>query len=134
MADFVRLYLVSLLIFLGIDAVWLSVVAKNFYSQHIGHLMSNQPNLIAALIFYLINIVGIVVLVLMPALKDQSLSRVITYAIIYGLCTYATYDLTNYATLKNWPVIVVIVDLAWGITLTTLVSVLTFLVVRGKTH
>jgi len=80
-----------------------------------------------ALIFYLINILGMVFLVINPAIKDQSWSRLLWGAALYGLCTYATYDLTNMATLKNWPAIVTIVDLIWGVTLTLVVCSLVYL-------
>lgn len=129
--DIIKLYGLATVIFLGIDMVWLTVVAKNFYAQQLGYLMSPTPNLMAALLFYLINIVGIVVLVLNPALKENNLNKLLFTAALYGLCTYATYDLTNLATIKNWPIIITIVDLVWGTTLTTAVAYLTFIIARN---
>lgn len=124
--EFIKLYGTAFLVFLAIDGVWLTVVAKDFYAKHLGFLMAPNPNLAAAGLFYLINIIGIVTLVLMPALKEQSLSKALMLGAIYGLCTYATYDLTNMATIKNWPTIITIVDLIWGTILTTAVSGITF--------
>lgn len=130
MIDFIKLYSLATVIFLAIDGVWLTLIAKSFYAKHLGYLMSTTPNLLAALIFYLINIVGIVVLVLQPALAEKSMTKVIIWAALYGLCTYATYDLTNLATIKNWPVIITIVDLIWGTTLTTAVALISYLIAR----
>lgn len=128
--EFIKIYLVSLTIFLGIDAVWLTTIAKSFYAKHLGYLMADKPNLTAALIFYLINMLGIVVLVIMPSLHEKTFYRMALLSALYGLCTYATYDLTNMATIKNWPTIVTVVDLIWGVTISTVVGVLTFLVVK----
>jgi len=110
----IKQYFVTLLTFLMIDGVWLTVVAKNFYAKHLGFLMAKTPNLAAAGIFYLIYILGMVVLVLTPALQKNSLTQAIFTGALFGLCGYATYDLTNMATISNWPLIVTIVDLIWG--------------------
>lgn len=128
----IKTYVLSLVVFLGIDAVWLTTMNKNFYGKYLGHLMAEKPNLMIALLFYLINIVGMMVLVINPALKENSWTKLITMAMIYGLCTYATYDLTNMATLKNWPTIVTIVDLIWGVTLTTSVSAIVFAILKTR--
>lgn len=128
----IKTYVLSLVVFLGIDAVWLMTMNKNFYGKYLGHLMSEKPNLMIALLFYLINIVGMMVLVINPALKENSWNKLILMAVMYGLCTYATYDLTNMATLKNWPTIVTVVDLVWGITLTTTVSAIVFAILKTK--
>ena len=107
-------YFVSLFTFLIIDGFWLMVVAKNFYAKHLGYLMTKTPNLAAAGIFYLIYIFGLVVLVLSPALQKGSLISAILLGALFGFCAYATYDLTNLATIKDWPVLITIVDLIWG--------------------
>jgi uncharacterized membrane protein len=126
--EILKTYLLSLVVFLGIDGVWLTLMNKNFYGKHLAHLMTDKPNLVVALVFYLINIVGMIFLVINPAIKEQSWSRLLWGAAIYGLCTYATYDLTNMATLKNWPTIVTVVDLIWGVSLTTAVCAVVYLV------
>lgn len=130
--EFIKTYLLSLVVFLGIDSIWLISMNKNFYGKHLAHLMSDKPNLLIALIFYLINIVGMIFLVINPALKENNWNKLILGAMIYGLCTYATYDLTNMATLKNWPAIVTVVDLIWGVTLTTTVCAVVFALLRAR--
>ncbi len=127
--DILRTYLTSLIVFLGIDAVWLGVVARNFYPKHIGHLMSDKPNLLVALVFYLIYIFGLVFLVLIPN-RESGMTKTLLLAALYGLCTYATYDLTNQATLKSWPPLVTVIDLIWGTALTTAVAGITLLILR----
>jgi uncharacterized membrane protein len=122
---FLKLYFLSLIIFLGIDAVWLTVIAKNFYTKYIGHLMSAAPNLPAALVFYLLYIIGIVVFCVIPNVGRGSVINAVMLGALFGLCAYATYDLTNFATLKNWPLIVVVTDLAWGTFITAAVAGLT---------
>mgnify|MGYP001490615263 CR=1 FL=1 len=126
----IKQYLVTLISFLVIDGIWLTVVAKNFYAKHLGFLMAKNPNLIAALIFYLIYILALVVLVLSPALQKNSLQTAIIYGALFGLCCYATYDLTNLATIANWPLIVTIVDLIWGTVLSASVAAISFLVLH----
>jgi uncharacterized membrane protein len=126
MAYFLKLYLATLATFLAIDAVWLGVVARKFYARHIGFLLAPKPNWAAAIVFYLIFILGIVVFVVQPGLKADSLKFTLGRAMLFGLVTYATYDLTNHATVKGWPAIVTYVDLAWGMALTTAVSFVSF--------
>lgn len=125
---FFKLYITSFLVFLGIDAIWLTLVAKDFYKNQIGHLMASNPNLISALIFYLLFIIGIVYFVVSPALEKRNFMQLLLSASLFGLITYATYDLTNLATLKNWPILVTIIDLIWGTFLSTAVSVITYLI------
>ncbi len=126
----IKIYFLTLVVFLGVDSVWLMTMNKNFYGKYLGHLMAEKPNLATAFIFYLINIVGMLVLVINPALKENSWSRLLWSGAIYGLCTYATYDLTNQATLKNWPMIVTVVDIIWGVVLTTTVCASVFYLLR----
>ena len=125
---FITLYLIALPVFLAIDMVWLILVAKNFYAQQIGLLMKTEINWPAAIIFYLLFIVGLVVFVIAPALEKNSWSHALMYGALFGLVTYATYDLTNLATMKNWPVLITVVDLAWGVTVAASVSIITYLI------
>ncbi len=125
---FFKLYLIALPVFLGIDMVWLTLVAKNFYASQIGYLMAKNPNLLAALIFYLIFIAGLIVFVITPALDKRSLSQVLLTGAFFGLVSYATYDLTNLATVKDWPLIITVVDLIWGSVLSASVSAITYLI------
>jgi uncharacterized membrane protein len=125
---FMKLYLVSFAVFFAIDMVWLVLVANKFYQKHIGFLMKSNIKWIAAIIFYLIFIAGLVVFVISPALEKHSWKHALLFGALFGLVTYATYDLTNLATLKDWPVIVTIVDLIWGMVVSASVSVVTYLI------
>lgn len=124
---FWKLYLTALLIFFAIDMVWLGVIAKDFYRGQIGFLMKTDINWTSAILFYLIFIVGLVFFVVQPSLEKSSWVYALAVGALFGLITYATYDLTNYATLKDWPFSVTVIDLAWGTVLGALVSVLTHL-------
>lgn len=127
---FLKLYLISLPIFILIDAIWLTLVAKDFYSKHIGFIMTKNPNWIAAILFYLLFIAGLVVFVISPALKGGSWINVVLMGALFGLICYATYDLTNLATLKNWPIIVTVIDLIWGAFVSSSVSVITYFIAK----
>ena len=122
MAYYVKLYLATLVAFFAVDIVWLTLVARTFYRKYLGFLMAPSPNWAAAIIFYLLFIVGILVLAVLPGLEAGSLKTTLLRGALFGLVAYATYDLTNLATLKDWPLIVTVVDLIWGTVLSTVVS------------
>ena len=111
---FLKVYAIALPVFFAIDMVWLGLVAKNFYAKHIGYLMAPTVNWMAAILFYLLFIVGAVVFVITPALEQKSWVYALLFGALFGLLTYATYDLTNLATVKDWPLLVTVVDLLWG--------------------
>jgi uncharacterized membrane protein len=115
-------YVLTSIVFFAIDMVWLGFLAKGIYRKYLGALLSDQVNWPAAVIFYLLFIIGIFVFVILPAVEKNSLINAIALGAFFGLITYATYDLTNLATLKNWPLPIVFIDLAWGMVLTSLVS------------
>jgi len=123
---FIKLYLLTLPVFFAIDMVWLGLIANKFYQQQIGHLMTKNVNWVAAIIFYLLFIAGLVYFVIAPGLAKQSWQQVIIAGALFGLMTYATYDLTNLATLKDWPVLVTVIDLIWGMVLSTSVSLIAY--------
>ena len=125
---FYKLYLIALPVFLIIDSIWLTLISKNFYSKHLGYLMAKNPNLIAALIFYLIFIAGLIFFVISPALDKKMWTHALLAGAFFGLVTYATYDLTNLATVKDWPLIITIVDLIWGATVSASVALITFMI------
>ena len=125
---FIKLYFIALPVFFAIDLVWLGVVAKNFYQQQLGHLMTPNVNWLAAIIFYLLFIVGTVIFAVQPALVEHNWLKALLLGALFGLLSYATYDLTNLATLKDWPTLVTIIDLLWGTTLSALVSVITYFI------
>lgn len=121
-----KLYFITLIAFLGIDSLWLGLVAPTFYRAQIGYIMTENPNLIAAGLFYLLFIFGMVVFIVEPGVREGTLMQAVTRGALFGLVTYATYDLTNLATLEGWPMLVTVVDLIWGTFLSsavTLVSV-----------
>ncbi len=126
-----KLYFVTFIIFIGIDLLWLGIVAKNFYSNQIGFIMRSSPNWLAALAFYALFVFGLVYFVVNPAIENSSFKYALVSGLLFGLITYSTYDLTNLATLKDWPIYVTIVDLAWGTALGGIVSSLSYLVM-GK--
>jgi uncharacterized membrane protein len=125
---FIKLFFVALASLFALDMVWLVLVAKNFYQKHIGFLMRPDINWIAAIIFYLLFIAGLVIFVISPAVEKHSWIHALLFGALFGLISYATYDLTNLATLKDWPVIVTIVDLIWGMVLSASVSVITYFI------
>jgi uncharacterized membrane protein len=125
---FTKLFLIALPVFFIIDMVWLVLVAKNFYQKQIGFLMRPDVNWAAAIIFYLLFIAGLVVFVISPAVEKHSWTHALLFGALFGLITYATYDLTNLATLKDWPLIVTIVDLIWGTVLAASISVITYFI------
>lgn len=130
---FLKLYGIALCIFFTIDMFWLGFIAKNFYSNQIGFLMKEDINWMAAIIFYLIFIVGLVLFVIEPSIEKQSWKNALLMGALFGFISYATYDLTNLATLKNWPLLVTIVDLVWGAFIAAAVSTLTFFVANKLT-
>jgi uncharacterized membrane protein len=111
-------YLSTLIAFFAIDILWLGLVAKSFYKDQLGSFMLESPNWLVAIIFYAIYIIGILVFAVKPALESEQLMKAIIYGALFGFFCYATYDLTNLATLKNWPPKMVIVDIIWGTVLT----------------
>jgi uncharacterized membrane protein len=124
-------YICFLLPMLAIDAVWLVVMSKRFYQARIGELMAESPRAVPAVIFYLIYGLGPTVLVVTPAFNDGTgYAKVLLFGWVLGLIAYATYDLTNQATLKTWPTIVTVVDLIWGSLLTGAMSVVSVALTR----
>lgn len=127
----VKLYFITLAAFLVIDLVWLGWLARDFYQKYLGDLMSPNVNWAAAILFYLLFVAGLIVFVVSPGLQTGSLARTILLGAFFGLVTYATYELTNLATLKSWPVFLTVVDLAWGVILSSLVSWISYLAGRA---
>jgi uncharacterized membrane protein len=127
---YLKLYVSVLAGFLAIDIVWLTVVARGFYRRQLGFLLSDQPNWWAAISFYLLFVAGLLVFAVVPALQAGSLRRALLLGGFLGLVTYATYDLTNLATVKNWPWRVTLVDMTWGLVLAASVSCLGYLAGR----
>jgi uncharacterized membrane protein len=124
--QFLEHYLVAALIFVIIDAIWIAVIANKFYKSQIGNLLRAKPDFVAAAVFYLLYLYGLLYFVVEPGLKADSFSFVVTHGALLGLVMYATYDLTNLSTLKGWTRKLTVVDMAWGTILTAAVSTITF--------
>lgn len=127
---YLKLYLVTVPVFFAVDLLWLSLLAKDLYQRNLAHLLSPQVNWPAAIVFYLIYIAGIILFAVRPGLDQQSLAKAAIWGALFGFFTYATYDLTNLATLRDWPMKVVVVDVAWGTLLCTVVASTSYLMGR----
>ena len=127
---YLKLYALTVPVFFAVDMIWLGFVAKKFYRTHLGFVLSPDVNWPAAVSFYLIYIVGILVFAVVPALEKESLGSALLWGCLYGFFTYATYDLTNMATIKNWPLKVVMVDILWGVFLCSTVASMSFLIAK----
>jgi uncharacterized membrane protein len=125
---FIKLFLIALPTFFIIDMAWLVLVARKFYSNQLGFIMKPDIGWTPAILFYLLFISALVIFVIGPAVEKHSWSHAMVYGAFFGLVTYATYDLTNLATLKDWPVFVTVVDLVWGAVLASAISVITYFV------
>ncbi|MDZ3837467.1 MAG: DUF2177 family protein [Rhodospirillales bacterium] len=115
-------YAAAAVVFLGLDFVWLGLVAKSAYRSWIGHLMRDEIHAVAAVLFYLVYVVGLVIFAIAPALKDAAWQTAALYGALFGFFAYGTYELTNYATLKDWPFAMVAVDMAWGTALSAVAA------------
>jgi uncharacterized membrane protein len=123
-------FIVSALVFLALDFVWLSTIAAEFYKQQIGEHLADKPDFTAAGFFYLIYLAGLVYFVVVPALAKGQLGTAVLSGAFFGLVCYATYDLTNMATMRNWPLTVTLVDLAWGMFVSAAAATAAYIAVR----
>ena len=123
-------YILTFAVFFIIDMAWLGFVAKDIYKKYLGNLLSDNVNWIAAIIFYLLFVVGIFIFAIMPSVDKNSLQLAIILGALFGFFTYATYDLTNLAILKDWSLTIVFIDIVWGAVLTGIVSTAGFYIVR----
>lgn len=107
-------YLAAALVMVALDMLWLGVIAKAIYQEGIGHLMAAQPLVLAAIVFYALYAVGLVVFTVAPQAEDPGWTKTLVMGALFGFFAYATYDLSNLATLRNWPVRLALIDMAWG--------------------
>jgi uncharacterized membrane protein len=128
---YAKTYAATLIVFLGLDFLWLGIVARGFYSSQLGSLMRDNVNFAAAGGFYLVYVAGIVYFAIAPALTDGSWQRAAVNGVLLGLLAYGTYDMTNLATLRNWPLAMSMVDMGWGGLLTGTSAVLGYLAARA---
>lgn len=131
MALYLLAYVCTALVFLVIDAVWLTMMGDRFYKPLMGDMVLKDFRLAPAIAFYLIYVAGMVFFAITPAIANGKWSTALVYGAAFGFFAYATYDLTNQATLRSWPMVVTVVDLAWGTCLTAAASALGFIAARA---
>ncbi len=129
--DLIIKFFIAFVVFLVIDLIWLGFVAKKLYNRYLGYLLAENVNWIAAIIFYILFVMGMMYFVIVPALDAGSWSLALISGAIYGFITYATYDLTNLSTVRDWPLKITIIDLIWGTSLSTLVSVISYFIITA---
>jgi uncharacterized membrane protein len=127
----IKQYLTSIAAFVVLDGIWLGIITPKFYRTHIGHLMSPQADFKAAIFFYVLFLIGLNVFVITPQ-RDKSILNVAKYGALFGLVTYATFDLTSVAVFREFPYLVAGVDMIWGATLCAAISVITVWMTRAK--
>jgi uncharacterized membrane protein len=114
MMKLIAAYLTTAVVMIVIDLIWLGVIAKPLYQQGIGHLMTDKPNIAAAVTFYLLFPAGLMVFAVTPQVAMEGWQKTAWLGAMFGFFSYATYDLTNLATLKNYPLSLALIDMAWG--------------------
>ena len=125
MLGWLAIWAIAAVIMIAIDMVWLTWLGRGFYMQEIGGLLLDTPNLPAALAFYVLYSVGVVVIIIAPALETQSVVRALIYGVIFGLVAYGTYDLSNLAVMKGFTTKIALIDMAWGGLITGFTSAVT---------
>ena len=128
---YVVAYIATAVVFLGLDALWLSRIALGMYRQELGALLLDKPNLPIAAGFYLLYVAGIVILAIAPALGEGGWIKALLMGAVLGLVAYGTYDITNLSTLKGYTVKIALTDLAWGTALTAVSATIGYLVVKA---
>ncbi len=129
--NFLKMYLITVPIFFIIDLTWLGIIAKDVYQKYMGHLMRDTPNWPVAILFYLLFIIGLIIFVINPAIQKDSWMHALIYGAMFGFFTYMTFDLTSLAVLKDWPWQIAVIDIIWGIVLSSSVSVIAYFVSRN---
>lgn len=114
MNKYLAAYLAAAFVMVAVDMLWLGLIARTFYRDGIGHLMAEQPKIAAAVAFYVLYALGLLVFALAPQADNPAWGRTILMGGLFGFFAYATYDLSNLAMLRNWPVRLALVDMAWG--------------------
>lgn len=128
------LFILTTIVFFSIDLLWLGVIAKKLYREKLGFILSEEVNWIAAIVFYLIYIGGILYFAVIPALENSEWQQALINGALLGFLCYATYDLTNMATIAKWPLQIVVIDIVWGTVLTGSVSILSYLLAVKFLH
>jgi len=135
MLTYLLAYVIALVLFLIVDAIWLTTMGASLYRATLGDILAPAVRLGPAIAFYLLFPIGIVVFAVAPGLRSGSAAEAVLYGALLGLITYATYDLTNFATLRNWSLKITVIDLAYGAVVVGLIAGLTTLIVQwlGRT-
>ena len=131
MRTYVIAYLATVVVFFGMDFVWLSILHGSLYKARLGSLLLDKPDLVIAGLFYVLYVVGIVVFAVLPAIQHESWVRALWGGALFGLVAYASYDMTNLATLKNWSAVVTFVDMAWGTAATGTAATVGYFIARA---
>ena len=132
MAKHLKIYGLTLVVFFLVDIVWLAFISTKLYEDQIGFLLKDDVNWLAAALFYLLYIAGLVFFVILPSIEQKSVRYALLAGGFFGLVTYATYDLTNLATLSDWPIFITVVDLLWGTFLNATTAAITVYLVLKK--
>ncbi len=127
---YVAAYLAALAAFVALDMVWLGIMAPRLYRPMLGDMALAAVNLPPAVVFYALIPAGLVIFAVNPALKSGSLASAVVHGALFGFFTYATYDLTNHATLRNWTMSLTVIDIALGCRLAGLAAAASFLAAR----
>ncbi|MBN2558438.1 MAG: DUF2177 family protein [Clostridia bacterium] len=130
MIQFLKVFAIAFAVFMVIDFIWLVFIARKLYDRELGDLKKDKVNWPAAIIFYVLYIIGLAFFVLLPAIDRQSLTYALGGGALFGLVAYATYDLTNLATLRGFPLKITIIDLCWGTFVTALTSLLAYIILK----
>lgn len=132
MLAFVKSYLLTFIVFIIFELLWLLIIAKDLYAKELGYIMNEKPNLAPAAVFGLLFVGGLVFFVINPALDQSSWTFALFSGALYGLIIYASYTLTNFANLESWPLKVTLIDLLWGIILGGSTSIIFFILNNWK--
>ena len=130
MAAWMKMYLISTGIFLCIDAIWLGFIARGIYAKYLGYIMAKNIVWWAAGVFYLIFMAGLLFFVIEPSVRTQSIRYALAAGAFFGFVAYATYDLTNLATIEGWPLFVTVIDLTWGAFVASSTSALSYMLIN----
>lgn len=131
MSVYFKTIIIAFLIFIVIDFLWLGLIARKLYKNELNKLLKKQVNWISAIVFYIIFVVTLSIFVIVPNLDGNSIGKVVLFGALFGLATYSTYDLTNYATIEGFPLKIVFIDLTWGVFIGSITSLLTYLIYNG---
>ena len=128
LAEYIKAYIITLIIFFAVDLVWLGVIAKDMYRNKIGFIMKDSFNMTAAVAFYMVFIIGLIFFVINKAVIMGSWQYALFAGMFFGFITYLTYDMTNLATLKDWPLSITVIDIIWGSVLNLSVLLISYFI------